>query len=84
VKSALKAAGIFVGVVCAYVWLLLPVPLLIHYQQSERAITYLSRIQAYERERGDYLFEGANKRGLLDLCEDAAGNLKVLWKDECK
>lgn len=55
-----------------------------HYWSSEQYISMLERIQKYDAERADYFFNGANKRGLLDICKDASGKVDVLWKEDCK
>lgn len=36
----------------------------------------------YYKTRGDYYFDGANKRQYLDIC-NKDGEVKVLFKDEC-
>lgn len=38
----------------------------------------------YEKDTYQYYFDGANKRGLLDICHNGDGELKVLFKEDCK
>jgi len=38
----------------------------------------------FQKDRYDYYFNGANKRGLLDICKNADGELTVLFKEDCK
>lgn len=37
-----------------------------------------------EKDTYQYYFDGANKRGLLDICHNGDGDLKVLFKEDCK
>jgi len=32
----------------------------------------------------DYLFNAANSRGLLEICENADGEMGVIFKEDCK
>lgn len=50
------------------------------------ASTYASlmeRLEEHHRSRHEYLFEAANKRGLLDIC-NRDGSIDVYFKDDCR
>lgn len=38
----------------------------------------------FHKARADYLFDAANKRGLLDICKGADGKVAVLFKEDCR
>lgn len=42
------------------------------------------RLFEYQKARFEYLFDGAQKRNLLDLCENKSGVTGVWFKEDCK
>lgn len=58
-------------------------PLAIHAWQASGYIRTLERLEEYHRAQHNYFFDGANKRGLLDICSDAAGDVGIRFADEC-
>jgi hypothetical protein len=36
------------------------------------------------KDKYNYYFYGANKHGLLDICDNGDGNVTVLFKEDCK
>lgn len=37
----------------------------------------------YHKSRNEYLFDGANARGLLDICVGPEGRAGVFYKEDC-
>lgn len=37
----------------------------------------------YHKKKHDYFFEGANLRNLIDICENANGDIDIWFKEDC-
>lgn len=52
--------------------------------QAKKKIDFWYANYAYHKARNDYLFDGANARGLLDICVGPEGKPGVFFKEECR
>ena len=50
---------------------------------SSGYINTLERMTQHYKGKFEYYFDGANKRDYIELCRDAAGEIDVLFRDEC-
>ena len=73
--------AIFIGVLVPTVWL--APAALVHWQLSGH-IEFWHDLYRFEKGRYQYYFEGANKRGLLDICQDETARPAVRFKEDCK
>lgn len=70
----LATAALFVGFVLGSA---------IAYWSASGYIGMLERTETFYKGKFDYYFDGANKRGYIELCRDSAGDLDVRYVDEC-
>jgi len=76
----------FEGLVIAYIILasivFLPAVMMLYNALSENDRLY--EMSKRLLKTNDYLFNGANSRGLLDICKDANGEMNVIFKEDCQ
>lgn len=60
-------------------------PLLMYHANSMKGyFNQMADLAEYHEKKGDYFFDGANSRGLLDICRSADGQkVEVLFKEDC-
>lgn len=52
--------------------------------ESNKHIDFWHSNYVYHKARNDYLFDGANARGLLDICIGPEGKIGVFFKEDCR
>lgn len=51
--------------------------------EANKYIDFWHSNYVYHKARNDYLFDGANERGLLDICIGPGGRAGVFFKEDC-
>lgn len=71
------------AIYCAVSAAFLPI-LWLNYHGDQEYISTLEKMEKYQRTQADYWFNGANDRGLVDICKFEDGEIRVIFKDECE
>lgn len=75
---------VFLGAILFVLWTVAPFAFAINWWSDSSYIEMLERVQRHDHQQAEYWFKGANERGLVDICRDANGEVKVLWKEDCR
>lgn len=78
-REVLKATAVALGI--ALVWF---GPTGFVLWESRNQIEFWHGLYEYHKKRDNYLFDGANNRGLLDICVGPAGDEGIFFKEDCR
>lgn len=74
-------AGFTVAILATGIWL---APALVVYLEMNGQADFWYRNYKYQKDQYVYYFDGANERGLLDICPDNTGGVSVRFKEDCR
>lgn len=81
-SAASQVGAVVVLTYAAASSVVVPATIFIAYDARENAAA-LERLVDYHQPKHEYFFQGANTRGLLDICE-REGSVGIYFKEDCE